>query len=483
MRLVMIGCALVLAVPLANALLRLALLHRNVYVRVAWVSAAALVTLICATELDQNRLEAKTFPNTEQGQKNVLIIVVDALRADHVSLAGYSRLTTPHLDRFAARGANFTEAISVSSWALPAHASLLTGLYPHEHRTQTHEDRLPSDVPVASEWFAQHGYRTAAFSANKSFFSRRNGFGRGFMVFHDVYPPLNSLLLSTMIGQQLAFFAHRTGLSPNLLGRSSAYDINAGVTGWINHDSGPFFAVLNYFDVHDPYIPPPEYRERFTTTNSPLGEIGTTFNSFPDLTDVQRQHEIAMYDSAISYTDDQIDNLLQDLDHRGILRNTVVVITSDHGEEFYEHGFYTHGNALYTELVHVPLIIVAPGEVPPATRISTPVSLTNIPATVIDLATGQTAHDSPQRSLATLWRDPNGVGNWPPPIPNWLLYEPANVSPITRRASVLSPLENGAIYCPAPAARSCSAFLATQPTKLIWQTQLRRKSSTLCDRR
>ena len=415
-KLPVMGCVIVLAFPFAYELVRLAVSRRTLYLKSALVGVGVVLILVCATEIRLDGFEAVSSASTATGYKNVLIIVVDTLRADHLSLAGFPRDTTPHLDHFAAGGAIFDTAISASSWTLPAHASLLTGRYPREHRTTLARDRLPKDIPIVSEWFSQHGYRTAAFSGNPLFFSRRTGFGRGFEVFEDTYPPLASLLLSTVAGQQWRIMAHRTHLSSNLLGRSSAEDINRQSLAWIERDARPFFAVLNYFDVHDPYVPPPQYRNRYGAVRFRLGAVGTSFNEFPQLTDAQEQQEIAMYDAAISYTDDQIHLLLSELEQRGILRNTVVVITSDHGEEFTEHGFSTHANALYTELIHVPLIIVAPGEVPPATRIATPVSLTHIPATVIDLATGQNSHDYLQRSLATLWRDPKTNSDWPPAI-------------------------------------------------------------------
>ena len=382
----------------------------------AMLAVLVIAVLIYATSRMDNGQPAQASVASSPVEKNVLVIVVDTLRADHLSLAGYSRMTTPHLDRFAGTGTIFDNAISTSSWTLPAHASLLTGLYPHEHHTELYDDRLPTNIPIISDWFSQHGYRTAAFSANTFYFSRSNGFGRGFTVFRDSYPPLSALFVLTKAGQQFRELAYRTHLYDNLLGRDSAEFINDEALQWIDREKRPFFAILNYFDIHDPYIPPLPYRNRYIDPKFRLGQMSISFDHFPSLSAAQTEQEVAMYDAALNYTDDQLSSLLSRLEERGVLRNTVVVITSDHGEEFGEHGFFTHTNALYSELIRVPLIIVSPGQVPSGVHISTPVSLTNIPSTLIELATQQKSKDFPQTSLVTLWRDPASRTEWPPPI-------------------------------------------------------------------
>jgi arylsulfatase A-like enzyme len=415
-KLTVIGVAAALAALLTGFIVHAAVIRPGAFRKASIAGAAVLVVLFCATEVHEKLVEAAPLTSASPSDKNVLVIVVDTLRADHLSLTGYFRPTSPHLDRLAARGIVFEEAISSSSWTLPAHASLLTGLYPHQHHAVTPRDRLPENPPIVSEWFAEHGYRTGAFSANTMFFSRRSGFGRGFDVFRDVYPPLSSLLVTTRAGQQLRDALFMTRITDNLVGRQSAGPLSRVALDWIERDQRPFFAIINFFDVHDPYIPPKGYKTRYGESHKRLGGLGVTFDIFPELSPEELREAVAMYDSSISYVDDQIDALLNELDRRGTLQNTVVVITSDHGEEFNEHGFLTHGNSLYRELVHVPLIVLAPGEAPTGVRIATPVSLTNVPATLIDLATGQTVPEFPRRSLATLWRTPAAQANWPAPI-------------------------------------------------------------------
>jgi arylsulfatase A-like enzyme len=410
------GISIAAAILLTEFIRHTVVRWRKWYVRAGVAGACGIALLVCSTELHEKLVQAGSSTSAPSTDKNVLIIVVDTLRADHLSLSGYSRQTTPYLDRFAASGVVFDNAVAASSWTLPSHASMLTGRYPHEHHALTQTDRLGPDLPMVSEWFAQHGYRTGGFSANHLFFSRRVGLGRGFEVFKDVYPPLTSLLVTPKAGQQIRDFLFKAGLTDNLLGRQSAETMNGIALKWMERDQRPFFAVINYFDVHDPYVPPEGYWNRYGKSKWSLGGVGLTFDVFPKLTDAQVREVIDMYDDSVAYTDVEINALLQEMERHGLLRNTVVVITSDHGEEFQEHGFLTHANALYTDLVRVPLIIVAPNEAPAAMRISTPVSLTSIPATVIDLATGQSSRQFSQPPLARLWRDPASRTTWPAPV-------------------------------------------------------------------
>ncbi len=407
-----------ISIPLAAlctyCILRFIVPRKGLYMKGALAAAVIIVLLIGVTAVQFDQLQAQSSEHVPQSDKNVLVIIVDTLRADHMSTAGYPRDTSPHLRQFATRGTIFDVAISASSWTLPAHASLLTGLYPHEHQAIKQRDRLPQGIPVISEWFSEHGYRTGAFSANTVFFSRRSGFGRGFQTFHDSYPPASAVLVATEAGQVIRNFLYEAHLTENLLGRVSGDDVTSDAVSWIDRGPRPFFALLNYMDVHDPYVPPRKYKGRYGEPNSSPSGFGMTLNDFPSLTDAQIRNEVAMYDASISYADEQIDLLLEHLERQGILRNTIVVITSDHGEEFDEHGFFLHGNALYYELVHVPLIIVAPSA-PAGTRISAPVSLTSVPATLIDLATGKRSPEFPQDSLATLWRAPEKGSDWPAP--------------------------------------------------------------------
>jgi arylsulfatase A-like enzyme len=366
------------------------------------------------------------LPPAAPGAPNVLVIVVDTLRADHVSSYGYARPTTPNLDRLAAQGVRFDNAISPCSWSLPSHVSLLTGLYQFEHGVGSVQPepwlgwggKGMGGFPALGEALERRGYRTGAFSANRTYFSRDLGFGRGFVHFEDYFQSPSDAFVRTLYGREFArIYLKRTehSLVKRILRRlgfislldqdaegSGSYGgafgvrkradvVNQEVTQWIDHDRRPFFAFLNYFDVHDPYGGPSAYPKP----------------SWPQQTDVDA------YDSGIKYVDDYIGRLMEELGRRGLANNTLVIITSDHGEALGQHHLRTHGKALYREQIHVPLVVWYPGHIPAGIAVTEPVSNAAIPSTIMDILGAQKTFSPP--SLSALWQT-GGVLNWPDPL-------------------------------------------------------------------
>jgi arylsulfatase A-like enzyme len=172
----------------------------------------------------------------------------------------------------------------------------------------------------------------------------------------------------------------------------------------------------NYLDTHDPYLPPEPYRHTFSSAKNPGGLLQSGAEAYPTLTSEQLQGEIDAYDGAIAYTDVHIGLLLDALQQRGLLANTFVIVTSDHGEAFGEHGLFLHQNALYRELIRVPLIIARPGHVPAGVRVAAPVSNAALPVTVMDLIGAGNPVPFPQSSLAQLWNDHAVPADWPHPL-------------------------------------------------------------------
>ncbi|HSB76864.1 MAG TPA: sulfatase-like hydrolase/transferase [Terriglobales bacterium] len=356
------------------------------------------------------------LPAAASGSPNVLVVVVDTLRADHLSTYGYSRPTSPYLSQLAAQGTLFQNAIAPSSWTLPVHASLLTGLYPDQHHVDTDASLLGWDYRTLGEEFMARGYRTAAFSANTLLFCRRRGFGRGFIHFEDDFQNFGSSFAQAFYGDLIKHLLFRLQLKADLFGRRSARDINDHALRWMDSDRRPFFVFLNYLDVHDPYRPPEPYLHRYTTMKHPGSRASEHWDWFEHLTPQQRQGAMDAYDGAINYVDDQISDLMRQMQRRGMDRNTIIAIVSDHGESFGEHGLMTHGNALYWELIHVPLILWAPGRIPEGKKVDVPVSLTSLPATLLEAA-GELPHpDFPQPSFARLWSGEPSQGAMPDPI-------------------------------------------------------------------
>jgi arylsulfatase A-like enzyme len=381
------------------------------------LSAIALLCIVIFP-INQQRQETHELArlSSPANAQNVLVVVVDSLRADHLSTYGYSRPTSPNISRVANEGMLFENAVAASSWTLPSHASILTGLYPHDHHADGEGANFGQGYPTIAEALKSLGYRTAAFSANTGTFSRERGFGRGFIHFEDDFQTWGSTLGQTFYGGKIANRLCQFHVTRDLLGRLSAADITAHALHWIDSDRRPFFVFLNYYDLHDPYLPPDPYLHKYTKVKHPGGRFTLHWEWFENLTPEERAAAMAAYDGAINYVDIEIANLMQELKHRGLAENTLVIITSDHGEAFYEHGLMNHGNSLYRELIHVPLILWEPGMIPAGKRISDPVSLNSLPATVLDLFGDNSQQQFPGASLRELWTEGARPGEFSPPI-------------------------------------------------------------------
>ena len=378
-------------------------LHPSFRKTLPWVFACACLTFVVVegNRWWEERQAVASLPPAPASAPNVLIVIMDALRADHVSAYGYARQTSPEIDRLAREGALFENAIAPSSWSLPSHVSLVTGRPMHEHGAENAEPQSwfewerPSfhGFPTLGEALAKQGYRTGAFSGNRVFFTYNNGFGRGFQHFADYFQSPKDAILRTLYGREFVrLYLSRHG---RYVLHKRADVINTELTDWIDRDrKRPFLAVLNYFDVHDPYGGPGDY---------PAPSWGMA-------------SEIDQYDAGLKYSDDYLSRLLKQLDRRGLSKNTIVIITADHGESLGEHGLKTHGRALYRELIHVPLVVWYPGHVPGGVRVSRPVSNAAIPATVMDMVAGASNQQFPGPALSALWQTLALQANWPSPV-------------------------------------------------------------------
>lgn len=279
---------------------------------------------------------------------NLLVIVIDAQRADHLSSYGYSRPTSPGIDAFAARGARFTRAVSVSNRTGTSMASMWTGLLPSRHGVFRTGDVLDEGFTTLAELLRARGYRTAAWCPNPSL-DRSFGHAQGWDAYDDD-------VLTRVDGDTREPWRRW----------ETASAINERALRWIAAEPAkPFLAWLHYRDVHGPYVPPPPWDRAFPPRGKrPLtaAEIAARppYLTLPDDGD-DLQHYLAQYDGDVGYTDLRVAELLADLERRGVLEDTVVVITADHGEAFLEHGQWNHDASLYEEEVHIPLIVVRPG--------------------------------------------------------------------------------------------------------------------------
>jgi arylsulfatase A-like enzyme len=316
-----------------------------------------------------------------------------SLRADHLSGYGYGRPTTPRIDRFSTEGLTFLDAYSASSWTLPAHASLFTGRRMHEHRAGR-EGRpfLDARFPTLAEVLARAGYASGGFAANTFWCARHTGLDRGFAHYEDFYTHIGDTLARTVLGRMMAYdVLPRVGML-DIPGRQSAADVNDRALRWIDGlGDRPFFVFVNYMDVHGPYIPPPAYDGRYAGTKLErrLGtdiEVGTVDQHTHVPEPAVLRASIDRYDESLSYLDEQVGRLLDELARRGVLDRTIVVFTSDHGESFGEHRFIHHGHSLYQEQIGIPLIVRFPSRVPAGAHDSRPVSLEQLPSLIAELA-------------------------------------------------------------------------------------------------
>ena len=366
------------------------------------------------------------LPPAPAGAQNVILIVWDTVRAANTSLHGYRRPTTPNLLHLASRGVRFDQAFAASSWTLPSHASMLTGRWPHELGVGW-KTPVRDGAPTLAGFLASHGYATAGFVANLDYCSRETGLARGFAHYEDFsFSVVDTFNRYTALGRRIdasswtstidAWLERTTGHWYDLIPRSrehlkNADAINDAFLLWLGKQpkpGRPFFAFLNFNDAHTPYevpdssIPgfgrrPSSSRERQTLKGF-LGIDKTTLS----IDDVQLATDV--YDDCIAHLDRRLGLLLDELSRRGVLENTLVVVTADHGEHLGDHGLFFHGGSLYRQVVQVPLLIVGNKEVPAGRTIAEPVSLCDLPATLIDLLGLGPDHPFTGRSVARYWQ-------------------------------------------------------------------------------
>jgi arylsulfatase A-like enzyme len=374
-------------------------------------TAAALVAVVAAGTVVHPQIRERLALEDPPGdaRPNILLIILDTVRAASLGLYGYERPTTPNLERFAASSVVFDRAIATSSWTLPSHGTLFTGRYPNE---LTADWRIPLDDahPTLAEVLAARGYATAGFTANGAFVHSFTGLERGFGRFED--HPVSTgeaLRTSQMLRRMMRRLDLQHLLRDGYLGRKSARDIGEAFLGWQDRwpADRPFFAFLNYFDAHDPYIAGPPFDTLFAPV---LPQPALDWGKPPTALLVESWTD--GYDRAIAYIDHELGALFEEMERRGVLDRTVVVITSDHGEHLGENGFMRHGTTLFMPTLHVPLIVRYPPAVPAGARVPAPVTLRDVPATMLDLA-GIADAPIPGSSLAPAWQ---GVPAPPSPL-------------------------------------------------------------------
>lgn len=296
-------------------------------------------------------LASKTY---RSDRPNLLLVSIDCLRADHVGAYGYHRATTPNIDSLAADGSTFMVAVSTSSWTLPTHFSMLTGLSPSFHGV-TQQRKLSPDIPYLPELLSQAGYQVDGV-ASWYFLSQHFGFDRGFHSYR------------LMVGSR----ADRV--------------VDAAVDLVRQAEGRDRFLFVHLIDAHWPYLPPKRWLEHFGPRPADISDLLDKAQQRKKPGDqAEIEQVISLYDAEIAYADEQLGRLVDELRKRDLYDNALIIVTADHGEAFYEHGHWQHTISLYEEVVRIPLIVKWPGNRPKA-KVTIPVSQADIFPTILKAA-------------------------------------------------------------------------------------------------
>jgi arylsulfatase A-like enzyme len=320
-------------------------------------------------------------PSSDHKIRHVILITIDTLRADALSSYGSTTISTPNIDALAKDGTLFKNAFSAAPWTLPSFSSMMTGVSPTVHKTFTAQSVLPDKFKTIAEYMRDSGYYTAAIGDNYYLHPEFN-MDQGFLEYNffpkrqTIINSFGATLINIVSPAQLKFYA-------------STADLTDLAVEWIekNRDSD-FFLWVHYYDPHIPYTPPKEYISKDAV---PDGYIGYSFTQPGSIRDghfapnaSQRKWIKELYDAEVRYVDVNIGKLLDAFKENSLYKSSLIILTSDHGEEFWEHGGYEHGHTLYNELIHVPLIVKLPGK-HTGTIVEREVTTQSLMATVLDL--------------------------------------------------------------------------------------------------
>jgi arylsulfatase A-like enzyme len=353
---------------------------------------------------NKEKINAREGREVKQ-RPNIILMVMDTVRADHLSSYGYHRKTTPNIDKLAKQGVLFENAFSPATWTPPSHASIFSGKYPFQHNTLGKDARFKEEASIA-EVLRCNSYQTIGIT-DCAILSPQNGFNKGFQEYINTSEI--SLASLRFLRENFKDVIRTLIRGPD----SHTYRINEIIKRLLsnrNYRKKPFFLFINYFNCHIPYNPPKPFKKKLFVPDSDLDSrklkhiaSGKSFSAFmkKGLQISWREWEVvkSWYDGEIAYLDSRIGELLKFLHSEGFLDNTFLIITSDHGEYFGEHGLAGHVFGLYDELLHVPLIMVYPDEIPKGIRISNIVSTIDIFPTIMDLLDIKTPKNKLSKSL------------------------------------------------------------------------------------
>lgn len=357
-------------------------------------------------QLAQQLIAAWGHPVLRGGRRrddrpNLILISIDCLRADHVGVYGYEKQTTPNIDRLADDSVVFERAASTSSWTLPTHMSMLTGLRPSFHGVVSRYDRLSNAVPYLPQTLSEYGYETKGVAA-WVFVSQTYGFHRGYNDYRVLKMPKAEQVIDEALDLVRSARSHNQ------------------------------FLFIHLLDPHMDYLPPQEYIGKFGEPPTDIsGLLKMVYWGKPPGDPGQIKALVNLYDGEVAYVDQQLGRLFDTLKDMGLYDSSLIILTADHGEAFYEHGLWQHGESLYEEVIHIPMIVKWPNG-SPSGRENGLVSQSSIFATVLEAAgiAPVTAPSAPSLGLHEVdektegavsvvseltWAPLGRRGSWPPP--------------------------------------------------------------------
>jgi arylsulfatase A-like enzyme len=335
--------------------------------------------------------EQKTSPSRQiyfpKRTPPIVFVVLDTCRADHFGAYGYPKPTTPNFDALAKESVLFHQAIAPSPWTLPSHASMFTGLYPRSHGADFSYFQLDSHFFTLAEFLQAAGYYTIGLSSNPAV-GRISRLNQGFDRFEEVWRTRSwdALVLIKILNKIRSRFTDK-----------GAREINRLVARWLDKDNAseqPFFLFINYLEAHEPYRPPSPYRDRFLSrqrSGDPPDEVDPTTEKYSnyvlgktDLTKLEIDDMRSMYDAELAYQDMRLGELMETLKHHGILKEALLIVVADHGENLGEHRLVSHAFCVYDTLIKVPFLLRYPPQLPAGKQVAEMVDVTSLFPTILE---------------------------------------------------------------------------------------------------
>lgn len=383
-------------------------------------SALVVCPIVFVTAKTTYEPDPSSFkPSSGHKVRHVILITIDTLRSDALSSYGSTRTLTKNIDSLAADGALFKNAFSAAPWTLPSFSSMMTGLSPTVHKTYTAQSALPDKFKTLAEYMRDSGYYTSAVGDN-FFLHPEYNMDQGFIEY-NFYPKRQ------MVVDSFAAIVIDTAFPGRLDYYISTKELTDLAAKWLeeNRDSD-FFLWVHYYDPHIPYTPPREYIAKDAV---PDGAVGYALMDAAKIRSghfapnaAQRKWIRELYDAEVRYVDDNIGRLLDAIKENSLYKSSLIILTSDHGEEFWDHGGFEHGHTLYNELLHVPLIVKLPGS-HQAEVVDDEVTTQSLMATVLDATHIRKDSQPPTaESLVPLITGPHGQYPEEPLVSTGLLY-------------------------------------------------------------